>query len=86
MTNEERNQKMIAGMIYILTNLAELGFSITGIEYKFISCSSHKTIRSLRGIELKYDSGQMEAQMKGARVKLDTFAYYDNLCFQLKYE
>lgn len=81
------DNKTITSMFHILDNLTECGFNIIGIEYLYVSCSSHKLFRNIRGVDLKYDVCQMESQMKGIRTaKLDVYAYYNNLCFLLKVE
>lgn len=81
-----KTSQRIQDMIYILTNLTDCNFKLSGIEYKFISSSSHRTMRTVRGIDIKFDDCQLEAITTGRPMDLDVFAYYNKQCFLLKYE
>lgn len=74
-------------LTHIVNTLIEGGYIFTGIQYKCISCSAHRTIvTKFRGIEIRVDSTQLECQCKGIKVKMETFAYYNNKCYQLLFD
>lgn len=80
MENSKNNLKDLAKVIEILS---EGNYNFVGIEYKYISCSSHVLSHQFRGVEIKFDRGQMEAISQGKIKKIDVFAYYNNKCYQL---
>ena len=77
------NKEQLQDLAKVVNILIEGGYEFSGIEYKYISCSSHVLSHQFRGVEIKYDGNQMEQLSKGKLQKMDIFAYYNNKCFQL---
>jgi hypothetical protein len=68
---------------HILSTLVEGSYKLRGIQYLYISSSDHVMSHTFRGITIAYARGQFEAVSKGANLKLDVFAYYNDKCYQL---
>ena len=79
-TMQSEIQKDLATVIGILS---EGNYKLRGLVYKYISCSGHVKSHQFRGVEIYYDRTQIEAVSKGADIKLDIFAYYNNKCYQI---
>lgn len=77
------NKEQLQDLAKVVNILIEGGYEFSGIEYKYISCSSHVLAHQFRGVKIKYDRNQMEHLSKGKLQKMDIFAYYNNKCFQL---
>ena len=81
--NEVTKTEQLKDLTAVVNILIEGHYEFTGIQYLYISCSDHVLSHQFRGVEIKYSRCQMEAISKGANIKLDIFAYYNNKCFIL---
>ena len=75
--------EVLKDLTHVVNTLIEGNYKFKGIEYLYISCSSHVLITRFRGIDIKMDSAHLECHGKGIKTKLDVFAYYNNKCYQL---
>lgn len=60
MTVQAQTQQITLDAAQILTTLSQGGYQIKGIQYLYVSCSSHVISHIFRGVSIAYDRGQME--------------------------
>lgn len=75
--------EVLKDLTHVVNTLIEGNYKFKGIQYLYISCSSHVLITRFRGIDIKMDSHALACQCQGIKTKLDVFAYYNDKCYQL---